>query len=260
MKTKNKGLQTLPDKRGKIKNCNPDRSFPCGKACLSLSSDILSRCQKNLIKNTQSKAIKLLGTLKSQTVNKKEENVIDPQIKKMEPEIKNLDNPARLALVGEILSQMEEDFIKEKYKNKSFTIYKTSITNDDEDILESISKKSNQFKSLSYESSKLLIESVVNKTDILENSKTNKDLLPLIDEIKSLSEGAKINLAVSLSKTFYQEEVNKSKKESSNTISKHINEYTKQIDEIREKLISKGFETLKRDKNKQKELINAFLQ
>lgn len=49
MKIKYKGLQTAPDKRGKIKNCNPERSFPCGKACLGLSTDILSNRITNYI-------------------------------------------------------------------------------------------------------------------------------------------------------------------------------------------------------------------
>ena len=60
MKPKNKSFQTLPDKRGKIKNCNPEKSFPCGKACLSLGSDILGRCQKNLNKSNQNKSIKII--------------------------------------------------------------------------------------------------------------------------------------------------------------------------------------------------------
>lgn len=68
---KRKGLQTLPDKRGKVKQCNPEKSFPCGKACLSITSDILGRCQKNLLKNTQNQALKLLESMSSiKSVNK----------------------------------------------------------------------------------------------------------------------------------------------------------------------------------------------
>lgn len=82
MKPKNKGLQTLPDKHGKIKQCNPERSFPCGKACLSITSDILSRCQKNLVKTTQNKALKLLESLKPLKLKQEKKTITSKSTKK----------------------------------------------------------------------------------------------------------------------------------------------------------------------------------
>lgn len=69
-KTPVKGLQTAPDKRGKIKNCTQGKSYPCGKACLSLGSAILEGCLKGL-KATEAQKAKELGKSLSKGGKKK---------------------------------------------------------------------------------------------------------------------------------------------------------------------------------------------
>lgn len=128
MKPKNKGLQTQPDKRGKVKQCNPDRSFPCGKACLSIASDILSRCQKNLLKSGQNKAMKLLEQLKPLSLventklsTEEERQAFKeslPSEKQLPPSLaKDFDSEVRLGLMT------QEKF--DQYKNKTEITEKT---------------------------------------------------------------------------------------------------------------------------------------
>lgn len=62
-KTPSKGLQTLPDKRGKIKNCTQEKSYPCGKACLGIGSAILEGCLKGLKPSSGQKATELAQSL-----------------------------------------------------------------------------------------------------------------------------------------------------------------------------------------------------
>lgn len=131
LKPKNKGYQTLPDKRGKVKQCNPERSFPCGKACLSITSDILGRCQKNLIKNTQNQALKLLYNLKNGGLSNQ------PPSKNTLNELPKKPLNSQSAIKELLLLEPELDEINKQIKKQQKVLFESSgLTNNDYTTLE----------------------------------------------------------------------------------------------------------------------------
>lgn len=57
-----KGNQTAPNKKGKVKNCTPGKTFPCGGSCFSMGRP----CKKEMKQETATKAKNLGGALKKE--------------------------------------------------------------------------------------------------------------------------------------------------------------------------------------------------